>query len=93
MAIGTVKWFNNAKGFGFVRPETGGDDLFVHFSYINMDGYRSLRAGQQVSYELQAADGGFHAVNIQILGQAPVKDRAAHDLPLASARPALHAAH
>lgn len=90
MAIGTVKWFNNAKGFGFVRPETGGDDLFVHFSYINMDGYRSLRAGQQVSYDLQAADGGFHAVNIRILSHTAVKDRPVHDLSRASARPSLH---
>ena len=42
MATGRVKWFNNAKGYGFVRPDDGGDDLFVHYSYIQMDGYRSL---------------------------------------------------
>lgn len=80
MATGTVKWFNNAKGFGFIRPDTGGDDIFVHFSYIKMEGYRSLRAGQLVSFDLQAAATGFHAVNLQVLEQpAPrADDRAGH---------------
>ena len=48
MATGTVKWFNNAKGYGFVRPDEGGDDLFVHYSYIQEDGYKTLYAGQNV---------------------------------------------
>lgn len=73
MATGTVKWFNNAKGYGFIRPDTGGDDIFVHFSYIQMDGYRCLRAGQQVSFDLHAAATGFHAVNLQITGQPAVR--------------------
>ncbi len=77
MATGIVKWFNNAKGFGFIRPDTGGDDIFVHFSYIQMEGYRSLRAGQQVSFDLQTATTGFHAVNLTIIGQPSGK---LHDL-------------
>jgi len=69
MATGTVKWFNNAKGFGFIRPDTGGDDIFVHFSYIQMEGYRSLRAGQQVSFDLHTATTGFHAINLTVTGE------------------------
>ena len=64
MATGRVKWFNNAKGYGFVRPDEGGEDLFVHYSYIQMDGYKSLRAGQPVEYEVRPAEKGFHAVNL-----------------------------
>ena len=65
MAMGKVKWFNNAKGYGFIRPDAGGEDLFVHYSYIQMDGYRSLKAGQPVEYELQQANKGYHAVNLR----------------------------
>lgn len=65
MATGTVKWFNNAKGYGFVLPEAGGDDLFIHYSSIQMDGYKSLKAGQEVMYELQEGPKGMHAVNIR----------------------------
>jgi len=65
MATGTVKWFNNAKGYGFVLPEAGGDDLFIHYSSIQMDGYKSLKAGQGVQYELQEGPKGLHAVNIR----------------------------
>lgn len=67
MATGKVKWFNNAKGYGFIRPDEGGDDLFVHYSYISMDGYKSLKAGQAVSFTRQKADKGTHAVNIHTL--------------------------
>jgi cold shock protein len=66
MATGKVKWFNNAKGYGFIRPDTGGDDLFVHYSYIEMDGYKSLKAGQTITYDVREAPKGLHAVNIQI---------------------------
>jgi CspA family cold shock protein len=65
MATGKVKWFNNAKGYGFIRPDTGGDDLFVHYSYIEMDGYKSLKAGQSVTFEVLEAPKGLHAINIQ----------------------------
>lgn len=67
MATGSVKWFNNAKGYGFVRPDTGGDDLFVHYSYIQMVGYKSLKAGQFVQFDIQASGNGFHAINLQPL--------------------------
>ncbi len=74
MAIGTVKWFNNAKGFGFILSESGGEDLFAHYSSIQMNGYKTLKAGQQVSYELIQGPKGLHATNISPLGveAAPV---------------------
>ena len=50
MATGTVKWFNDSKGFGFIAPEDGGDDIFVHFSVIQGDGFKTLVEGQRVSY-------------------------------------------
>jgi len=65
MAVGTVKWFNNAKGYGFIVPEHGGDDLFVHYSSIEMEGYRTLKAGQEVSYDEQAGDKGNSAVRVR----------------------------
>ena len=51
MSKGQVKWFNNAKGFGFILPDDGGDDLFAHYSAIGMDGYKTLKAGQLVSFD------------------------------------------
>ncbi len=64
MAVGKVKWFNNAKGFGFIVPEEGGEDIFAHYSTIQMEGYRSLKAGQEVTYEVQQGPKGLHAENI-----------------------------
>lgn len=64
MAVGKVKWFNNAKGFGFIVPESGGEDIFAHYSTIQMDGYRSLKAGQEVTYDIQEGPKGLHAENI-----------------------------
>ena len=61
MATGTVKWFNNAKGFGFICPEGEEGDIFAHYSTIKMDGYRTLKAGQQVSYEVEKGPKGSHA--------------------------------
>ena len=66
MANGTVKWFNNAKGYGFVLSESGGEDLFVHYSSIQMDGYRSLGAGQAVTFDVQEGPKGLHAVNVRL---------------------------
>jgi len=65
MATGTVKWFNNAKGFGFICPTEGGEDIFAHFSAIVMEGYKSLKAGQPVDFEVQPGPKGLHAVNIR----------------------------
>ena len=52
MAAGNVKWFNNAKGYGFILPEGGGEDLFAHYSSIQMDGYKTLKAGQDVEFDI-----------------------------------------
>ncbi len=52
MAVGTVKWFNDAKGFGFIEPEGGGADVFAHFSAIRMEGFRTLRQGSKVSFDV-----------------------------------------
>lgn len=67
MATGRVKWFNNAKGYGFILPEDGGEDHFVHYSSILMDGYKTLKAGQYVSYDVLEGPKGCHAVNIKPL--------------------------
>jgi CspA family cold shock protein len=62
--IGTVKWFNNAKGYGFIEPQTGDNDIFVHYSTIEMEGYKSLKAGQDVTFELSEGPKGVHATDI-----------------------------
>ena len=67
MATGTVKWFNNAKGYGFIRPTDGGNDIFAHYSTIEMDGYRSLKAGQEVTFETTDGPKGLHAQDISPL--------------------------
>ena len=64
MASGTVKWFNNAKGYGFILPDEGEIDLFAHYSAIAMEGYKSLRAGEPVEFEIEEGDKGLHAINI-----------------------------
>jgi CspA family cold shock protein len=67
MAVGTVKWFNDAKGFGFIEPENGGEDIFAHFSAIKMEGFRTLRQGGRVSFELVQGPKGQLAQNISPL--------------------------
>lgn len=67
MANGTVKWFNSTKGFGFIQPEDGGKDVFVHISAVERAGLRGLNEGQQVSYELQNERGRTAAVNLKPL--------------------------
>jgi CspA family cold shock protein len=64
VSTGTVKWFSDDKGFGFITPDEGGRDLFVHFSGINGDGYRSLTEGAKVSYDEENGDKGPKAVNV-----------------------------
>jgi cold shock protein len=65
MATGTVKWFNDSKGFGFITPDGGGEDLFAHFSEINMQGFKTLKEGQKVSFEIVDGKKGKQAAKIQ----------------------------
>ncbi len=77
MSTGQVKWFNNAKGFGFILPDEGGGDLFAHYSAITMEGYKTLKAGQAVSFDIIEGPKGLHAANI-----VPVKEEAESPLTL-----------
>ena len=65
MAHGTVKWFNDAKGFGFITPEGGGDDVFAHFSAIQSQGFKTLQEGQRVSFDMVSGPKGQQAANIR----------------------------
>ena len=65
MASGTVKWFNDAKGFGFISPDEGGEELFAHFSAIQMAGFKTLKENQRVSFEVTQGPKGKQATNIQ----------------------------
>ncbi len=65
MENGKVKWFNNAKGYGFIVADGRSEDLFAHYSAIQMDGYRTLKAGQPVQFDIIQGPKGLHAVNIQ----------------------------
>jgi CspA family cold shock protein len=67
MATGTVKWFNNDKGFGFITPDEGGKDLFVHHSAISGSGFRTLADGARVSYESESGPKGPKAINVETL--------------------------
>jgi len=68
MATGTVKWFNDSKGYGFITPDDGGEDLFAHFSAITMSGFKSLKEGQKVSFEVSNGNKGKkQASNIQVI--------------------------
>jgi CspA family cold shock protein len=67
MATGTVKWFSDEKGFGFITPDEGGKDLFVHFSNITGNGFRTLAEGAKVSYEAEEGPKGPNAANVQPL--------------------------
>jgi CspA family cold shock protein len=68
MPTGTVKWFNDAKGYGFITPDDGGEDLFAHFSAIQMSGFKTLKEGQKVSFEVTQGPKGKQASNIQSAG-------------------------
>ena len=67
MPRGKVKWFNDAKGYGFIEQEEGGEDVFVHFSAIQAEGFRTLREGQEVEFELKSGDKGLNAQNVSKL--------------------------
>jgi CspA family cold shock protein len=66
MATGTVKWFNESKGFGFITPEDGSKDVFVHFSAIASEGFRTLAEGQQVTFEVENGPKGPQAAKVQV---------------------------
>lgn len=68
MQKGIVKWFNNTKGYGFILPDNGGGDIFAHYSAIDMDGYKTLKAGQTVQFEAEQGPKGLHAKHIQANG-------------------------
>ena len=80
MATGTVKWFNDAKGFGFIEPEAGGEDIFAHFSAIQMEGFRTLKQGGRVRFEIVQGPKGQLAQNI-----APIEEAESADAPQAVA--------
>jgi CspA family cold shock protein len=61
---GIIKWFSNSKGFGFILNETGNSDIFVHYSSIAIEGYKSLKAGQMVQYRMEESEKGLHAVDV-----------------------------
>jgi len=100
MGTGIVKWFNDAKGFGFIEPEGGGGDVFAHFSAIQMEGFRTLKQGARVAFDLVQGPKGMLAQNIQPLessrdlmeGLTSLAARASQDAAaLGSARGASHA--
>lgn len=70
MVIGTVKWFNEAKGFGFIAPQDGSGDVFVHYSAISVSGFRSLAEGQRVSFDVERGPKGLTALNVSPLAEA-----------------------
>ncbi len=90
MATGTVKWFSDAKGFGFIEPDEKGVDVFAHVSAIQMDGFRTLKQGARVSYELQDGPKGPHACNITTAPAAALEQQPT-PAPLDAANMADHA--
>ncbi|MBS0358077.1 MAG: cold-shock protein [Proteobacteria bacterium] len=74
MPTGIVKWFNNAKGWGFVEPEEGGPDVFVHFSAIQGTGFKALEKGQAVSFRIEKGERGLHALDVVSLGEVTDAD-------------------
>lgn len=70
MTSGTVKWFSDTKGIGFIEPDSGGDDVFVHFSAIEMDGYKTLKPGSRVDFDLAEGPKGLYAQQVRLNGAA-----------------------
>lgn len=71
MATGTVKWFNGEKGYGFIEQADGGNDVFVHFSAIQGDGYRSLNEGDEVEFRVEQGQKGLQAADVRVINAAP----------------------
>ncbi len=80
MTVGVVKWFNDAKGFGFIEPEGGGADVFAHFSAVQMEGFRTLKQGGRVEYELIQGPKGDLAQNIRPVDEAASQAERRHSL-------------
>lgn len=78
---GQVKWFNNAKGFGFIVTEGVNEDLFVHYSQIQMNGYKTLKAGQEVTFELIQGPKGYSAKNVSTVGFAEESEHSVNSEP------------
>lgn len=68
MATGTVKWFNDAKGFGFIVPDDGGEDVFCHHTAVIAEGFRTLAEGQRVEFEIKRGPKGLQAANVRVIG-------------------------
>ena len=66
-STGYVKWFNNSKGFGFLENETDGQDIFVHYSAISGDGFKTLKEGQKVQFTIEQGDKGLQATNVEVI--------------------------
>ena len=81
MAIGTVKWFNDAKGFGFIEPDGGGADVFAHFSAVQMQGFRTLKQGSRVSFEVVEGPKGQLAHNISPLEEDALQTAPVEHIP------------
>jgi CspA family cold shock protein len=75
LPTGTVKWFSNEKGYGFIAPEGGGDDIFVHFSAIEGTGYKSLEEGMAVEFEVTTGQKGLQAQGVKVKGRGPSEPR------------------
>ena len=73
---GTVKWFNNAKGYGFIVADGSDDDMFAHYSAITMEGYKTLKAGQAVTFDTKAVENGIHAINIATIEESVTSENA-----------------
>jgi CspA family cold shock protein len=72
---GTVKWFNNAKGYGFIVADGSDDDMFAHYSAITMEGYKTLKSGQTVTFDTKAVENGIHAINIATIEKSVTSER------------------
>lgn len=94
MPTGTVKWFNNAKGYGFILPDQGGGDVFAHYSAIDMNGYKTLKAGQQVQFEAVDGPKGLQASCVKCVnGSCEAAEQSERDIEVASTIAASEATH